>query len=466
MDTCAVKMYQRRARVLWGTSVSRPQTVYPGLLDSRVEINKKDWAQQVHPCPETVQNWFFSSPMYHKKNPYQLKGVVPVRILEELVKVREEIRVEREFAFLIKENSEDSFLGMSSILQIYVKDTAYVIDTLSLHRAIKTVLDCVFQDVNVLKICHSGALLLMLQRDFGIFCVGVVLTHEIYCHLKLRDSYVSYKEMVKALCKFELNVTAQYADWRKRPLHETLTKEAGDEVHILMKCWHQLKEQFGDCLMLFEFQKSRDACLKLYSPKRSKSPDDLFQVNMAKLSSSLKSVFNIESQRMLFAKIYEWREEQCKLIDKPRSDFLPKGKMGFITRAQPLTRNSLVSLFPDANAWKMTQVNSLIDCIRSAKHEEEMEVEDRPIEVVVSTRDSVPEEHHSSVLSSSDAIPEESFPQVSRSQKIKQLRKLQNIKRGLQGLPLLPLKRNRGVKDRERSKLRALKFTLSREGLW
>jgi ribonuclease D len=253
----------------------------------------------------------------------------------------------------------------------------------------------VFQDVNVLKICHSGAL----TRLWYFLCGSC-----------------SNSRNLLSLCKFELNVTAQYADWRKRPLHETLTKETGDEIHLLMKCWYKLIEQFGDCLMLFEFQKSRDACLKLYLPKRSKSHDDLFQVNMAKLSSSLKSVFNIESQRMHFAKIYEWREEQCKLIDKPRSDFLPKGRMGFISRAQPLTRNSLVSLFTDANAWKMTQVNSLIDCTRSAKHEKEMEVEDRPIEVVLSTRDSIPEEHHSSVLSSSDVVLEKSVPQVSRSQ--------------------------------------------------
>lgn len=464
MDACTVKMYQRRAHVLWGTSISRPQTLYPGLLESRVEINRKDWAQQAHPCSTTVQNWFFSSPMFHKKNTCELKGIVQVKILEELVKVREEIKAEREFAFLIKERSEDSFLGMSTVLQIYVKDKAYVVDTLSLHRAIKTVLDCVFQDVNILKICHSGTILLMLQRDFGIFCVGVVLTQEIFCHQNLRDNSVSYKEMVKALCKFELNVTAQYADWSKRPLHETLIKEAGDEVHYLMKSWHKLKEQSGDCLLLFEFQKSRDACLKLYAPKRSKSPEALFQVNMAKLSPGLKSIFNIRSQQVLFAKLYEWREEQSKLTDKPRNTFIPKDKLGFITRAQPLTRNSLVSLFPDANSWKMTQVNSLIDCIRSAKQEEDMGVEDRQIEVVVSARESVPEDHFS--VPSPNVVTGQSVLQLSRSQRMKQIRKQQNIQRRLQGLQPLPLKRNRGVKDRERSKLRALKFTLVREGLW
>jgi ribonuclease D len=463
MDASTIKMYKRRASVLWGTSLTRPQSVHPGLLDSRVEINRSNWAQRKHPSSGTVQNWFFSSPMFHKKSSCELKDVIPVRILEELVKVREEIKAEKEFAFLLKEYSEDSYLGMSAIMQVFVMNKAYIIDTLSLHRAIKTVLDSVFQDVNILKICHTGALLPLLQRDFGIYCVGVVLTQEVFCHLTQQDRTVSYKEMVKTLCKFEVNVAAQYADWSKRPLHQVLLKEAGDEIHYLMKSWYRLKEKLGDSLMLFEFQKSRDSSLKLFSPKRSKSPQDLFQANMTKLTPGLKSIFNIESQQKLFTELHQWREEQSKLSDKPRNMFLPKDKLGFITRAMPLTRNSLVSIFPDANTWKMTQINSLIDCVKFAKESQEMDV-DRPIEVVVSARI----ENPSSRFPVEGAVPVgiEDQPKLSRSQRLKQARKLTNIRRKLQGLQPLPLKRNRGVKDRERSKLRALTFTLSREGLW
>jgi ribonuclease D len=404
--------------------------------------------------------------MFHKKNSCNLTSVVPVRILEELVKLREEIKAEKEFAFLLKEYSEDSYLGMSAIMQVFVKDKAYIIDTLSLHRAIRTVLEGVFQDVNILKVCHTGALLPLLQRDFGIFCVGVVLTQEVFCHLNSRDNAVSYKEMVKNLCKYEINITAHYADWSKRPIHETLTKEAGDEIHFLMLSWYRLKKKFGDSLMLFEFQKSRDACLKLYAPKRKKSAPELFSIVVAKLPFGLKSIFDIETQRSLFAELFDWREEQSKIVDKPRNIFLPRDKLGFITRAMPQARNSLVSLFPDASSWKNSQVQSLLDLIKSAHRVESMDV-NRAIEVVVSARASVQDGPQDQIINE-ELLPEEmdALPRLSRSQQLKQARKLQNIKRRLRGLQPLPLKRNRGVKDRELSKLLALKFTLSREGLW
>jgi hypothetical protein len=91
----------------------------------------------------------------------------------------------------------------------------------------------------------------------------------------------------------------------------------------------------------------------------------------------------------------------------------------------------------------------------------------RAIEVVVSARPTVQDGPQDQIMDEV-LLPEDidALPRLSRSQQLKQARKVQNIKRRLQGLQPLPLKRNRGVKDRERSKLRALKFTLSREGLW
>jgi ribonuclease D len=453
---------KKTAALRWGESRKQPHPLYSGMLEYRVNLNLS-LPTLLHPFAEEVKNWTILKEQLNVSEVPKAPRVVWIHQLGELANLKEEIVRHPQLSLCYKECVDCSFLGMISLLLIYVNNTSYIVDCFRLYNAIKSILGGVLSDPRVLIVVFDESVIPKIQRDFDVYLVGVVLCIEVYQYFIGNKDYVPSKSIVMELCHYSREDLVCYADWGTRPLHSMLIKEAGMECYHLMKSWNILKQKLGNSLLMFEFERSKGSCLALYSQPSPFDSNEIFDQINNSLSEDVSKIFCVTQQKNLFEKLLLWRSGQSRNNDYCQERFVPNEKLGVICRAMPMRRDSVVSLLPDARTWKLSQIESLIEVIRKAQIPQS-------IPVIISKRVKVEESqtwenvnygnlviiHHPSV-----EVP----PRVSRSRLRRQLLRRQNANRIAQGLPALSIRRNRTTNDLERSRLRALLFRLEKEGL-
>lgn len=148
-------------------------------------------------------------PLPMNQVPVQL--VSTVNELEEMLKV---LRSVDEIGVDLEHHAFRTFLGLTCTIQISTRANDYVIDALALREDLEC-LNEIFTKPKVIKIFH-GALsdVDWLQRDFGLYLVGLFDTHVAAKTLGL--SGLSLQYLLEHYCKINVDKTYQLADWRIR----------------------------------------------------------------------------------------------------------------------------------------------------------------------------------------------------------------------------------------------------------
>ncbi|KAL3067995.1 hypothetical protein niasHT_037985 [Heterodera trifolii] len=195
---------------------------------------------QMMALPETV------------KEPTPLESSPPIWVrqltdLEALIATLNEVH---EFAFDVEHHSFRSFLGLSCLLQISTRSADYLVDPFPLWPHLH-LLNEPFTNPNIVKVAFSAdSDVLWLQRDFGIYVVGLF-----DCRLGsawLRSNTTdrnngmdsgggSLAQMLADLLDIHLDKQFQMADWRQRPLIEPMVNYARADTHFLLDCYDRLK---------------------------------------------------------------------------------------------------------------------------------------------------------------------------------------------------------------------------------
>lgn len=129
-----------------------------------------------------------------------------------------ELRGLKEIAVDVEHHSYRTFLGLSCVIQISTREKDYVIDALTLWRELEA-LNEIFTNPKVLKVFHGSACdIEWLQRDFGVYVVGLFDT---YLAMKqLNFVQFSLQHLLAHFCSIHLDKTFQLADWRLRLLND------------------------------------------------------------------------------------------------------------------------------------------------------------------------------------------------------------------------------------------------------
>lgn len=496
--------YQERIRIAtrrWGRATTRPQILYPGLMDKRVRLNQFDGMFVAsHPYESIVQKWKLSYRMCTVNSFSRAINIKLVDTTEDLIEACSDMMESLDLSVDTESNTSDSYLGMICTIQVSTTTTDYIIDALKLHRNIHEYLSPIFRNSSILKLFHSGNDLPILQRDFQIFCVGVINTQEAFHYLHPEYSQVSFQKMVKELCGHECNKTAQLADWRKRPLHLELQQYAAADTFYLLKCWSIMKEKLSSSLSTIPWSTSRLECLKLYTyPKQLSSQSSWVKVN-SKLSVDLKAIFDTSENLNLFIELHQWRLRGAQLLDCNVQRLVSDHDLAFIGRARPQTESNLVSLCPKSRNWPGLFKEALFEEIRhhetiklnsggtrsvqlleeeivpepKLKYMEEdfdvqfhVTIEERLGDGIISPSDCV-EVPSNCVESSSDCVenslqflPTRNVPNRVKKMNLKHNRNLKNNLRQEQGEVPIKYKRNRGLNSRIKHALRYKTFLTS-----
>ena len=97
----------------------------------------------------------------------------------------EELKGAKEIAIDLEHNDLRSYVGLVCLMQISTRDKDWIIDTLKPWREKLQMLNEVFADPKILKVLHGSNMdIIWLQRDLGLYIVGLFDTYHAACALQ------------------------------------------------------------------------------------------------------------------------------------------------------------------------------------------------------------------------------------------------------------------------------------------
>ncbi|KAF8713286.1 hypothetical protein RHS03_00958, partial [Rhizoctonia solani] len=163
-----------------------------------------------------------------------------------------------EIALDLEHNSLRTYKGLVCLIQLSSRTQDWVIDTLALREEM-SVLRGILEDPNVVKVLHGAESdVVWLQRDFGLFIVGLFDTFHASRVLgehrkpleapKVINSYAlsdfpkhSLAALLARYTDFTPDKQYQLADWRIRPLPEEMLHYARADTHYLLHIYDNLR---------------------------------------------------------------------------------------------------------------------------------------------------------------------------------------------------------------------------------
>ncbi|XP_046977578.1 exosome component 10 isoform X2 [Vanessa cardui] len=237
-----------------------------------------------------------------------------------------------ELAIDVEHHSYRTYQGITCLIQITTYAGDFLIDALAVREHIHK-LNLSFTDPKKIKVFHGAEMdVLWLQRDFGVYVVGMFDTHKAARALNLPS--LSLKSLLFRYCGVDAEKKYQLADWRIRPLPDELVKYARLDTHYLLYIWRRLKGELLDAgggepnLLLSVFEVSRHLCGTTYNKEVLNENSHMTIYMRSKKSFNSKQMAAL---RML----YRWRDAQARELDESTTYLLPNHMLLSLAEALP-----------------------------------------------------------------------------------------------------------------------------------
>lgn len=376
---------------------TKPHSLVP--IDPRIgqaRADKKVFFESVsedfefeHPYKKEIEvvecpTWFVSpaNPPVHP-GPETPEGCSWVDSVQALGAMMNDIRQANEIAVDLEHHAYRSFLGFTCLMQLSTRTHDYLIDTIALREHLQ-VLNQVFTNPDVVKVFHGADMdIKWLQRDFGIYVVGLFDTHKAAQWLKRTPA--TFASLLLRYCNQQTDKEQQLADWRIRPLTEEMVKYARRDTHFLL--------YIADCIK---------ADLKEESSKRGETPDPklgLLEVwkaskevsaityrKPAEFSQGFHHLVDTQSrlwssQRIgLLRRIWSWRSQKARTLDESEHYVLPTPVLVEFVAKLPTTHdevNLMRKRFSRLTATLLPEILKIFQQVKK-QFQEENEAEAAP----------------------------------------------------------------------------------------
>jgi exosome complex exonuclease RRP6 len=251
-----------------------------------------------------------------------------------LQQLRARLHACSEFAIDLEAHSYRSYRGFVCLMQISTRDEDFLIDAIELRSSLH-VLNDTFTNPRITKVLHGGESdVLWLQRDFGLYLVGLFDTGQAARVLEMPS--FSLAHLLKAYCGVTANKTYQLADWRVRPLTEEMVSYARQDTHYLLYIHDKLKHE------LHAQQRTsavwhRSAELSGQAYKVVPLSDDDHTALLRRQNAGQLRPQQISAHRALF----RWRDTLAREEDESCSYVLPNHLLLKLAQAVPRTPEQL-----------------------------------------------------------------------------------------------------------------------------
>lgn len=263
-----------------------------------------------------------------------------VETVEQLQEMCAALSQEVEIAVDLEHHSYRSFQGFTCLMQISTRSHDYIVDTLALRHELH-VLNDVFANPRILKVLHGAEMdVQWLQRDFGLYLVGLFDTGQAARVLGL--AHFSLAFLLRHYCHIEADKQFQLADWRIRPLPAEMVRYARGDTHYLlhvMDCMkHELVDRSNETANMLRsvFDRSKQVCLRRYEKP------SYHEQSYLELYRKSRKTFN---GRQLYAlcHMYAWRDQIARLEDESTGYVLPNHMILEISEILPREQQGIVA---------------------------------------------------------------------------------------------------------------------------
>lgn len=283
----------------------------------------------------------------------------------ELKKLVEHINTVSEVAVDLEHHSYRSFQGFTCLIQISTElGGDFIIDALTLRDCLHSLNDP-FTNPNILKVFHGAdSDVIWLQRDFGVYIVGLFDTHK--AAMKLGFSNKSLKNLLWKYCKKATDKSFQLADWRVRPLPENLCEYARGDTHSLLYIWRCMRKELLEVdngntnRLLSVFEDSKVVCSKQYvKPK-------LDEMSANELIRKSGKYFN-SRQRLALNSLLTWRDDIARQEDESTGYVLPNHMILQIAEILPKETAGILACCLPTPPLVLHHLNTIYQMITSAR---------------------------------------------------------------------------------------------------
>lgn len=326
---------------------SKPHAKYP--LDNSTHGTD---VQALHPYQREIEEYEYPSRVYHQTKPipplpFESTQATFVDDMEGVRAMLNELEQAQEIAVDLEHHDQHSYIGLVSLMQISTREKDWVVDTLQPWRQQLECLNKVFADPGVVKVLHGSAMdIIWLQRDLGLYVVGLFDTYHASCVLEYPGHGLAY--LLKRFVDFDAQKQYQMADWRIRPLPRELFDYARSDTHFLLYVY--------DCLRNELIQESNAECDKIESVlKRSKSEtlqryEHPFYVDLATKSANgwynflWKGSTSMSDESIaVFRRLHRWRDDVAREEDESPQYLMPVHVLFTISRNLPRDKAALLT---------------------------------------------------------------------------------------------------------------------------
>ncbi|KAL1923207.1 uncharacterized protein VTP21DRAFT_9583 [Calcarisporiella thermophila] len=276
--------------------------------------------------------------------PFDESSFTWVDSLEGLKEMCSKLESSREIAVDLEHHNYRSFQGITCLMQISTRDEDFIVDTLELREHLH-LLNQSFTDPSIIKVFHGADHdVLWLQRDFGVYIVGLFDTHQASKVLEYPSHSLAY--LLKHFCDVEVDKTFQLADWRIRPLPEEMLRYARSDTHYLLYVFDRLRNELIQHsnaelnLLHATLQRSRDTSSKCYEKDQYDPEGDgpggwryLLQRWNRALDARQLAVFKV---------LHAWRDQTARDEDESLRYVLPNHMLFTLMEKMPTDQAKVI----------------------------------------------------------------------------------------------------------------------------
>ncbi|KAI0160159.1 ribonuclease H-like domain-containing protein [Xylariaceae sp. FL1272] len=354
---------------------SKPHAVVPLQKSLGVFNDEAQTTQYKHPYETEILTLDYPEPLFESAEPIPYGPVEStaatfVDTYEGVLEMLEELKGATEIAIDTEHHDYRTYSGLLSLMQISTREKDWIVDTLQPWRHKLEVLNEVFADPTIIKVLHGAYMdILWLQRDCGLYIVGLFDTYEAACALQYPGRGLAY--LLKRFVDFDADKKYQLADWRIRPIPEEMLYYARSDTHYLLYVFDKLRNEIlatpdGRDAMRAVLDRCKETSLRRhesigYDPITGQGPAGWYNLLVKNASTRLT-----KEQFAVLRAVHQWRDELARREDESPIFVLSQSTFWDIVRQLPPDPKALHALV-GASYLARREVSSLFDVITKAK---------------------------------------------------------------------------------------------------
>ncbi|KAB8071921.1 ribonuclease H-like domain-containing protein [Aspergillus leporis] len=319
--------------------------------------------------PESI--YTVSSPVPYQ--PWESTSATFVDTLEGVKGMLNELKSAKEIAIDLEHHDVHSYHGLVSLMQISTRDKDWVVDTLKPWREDLQMLNEVFADPTILKVLHGSSMdMIWLQRDLGLYVVGMFDTYHAACALNYPKRSLKY--LLQKFVNFEADKRYQMADWRIRPLPDGMFDYARSDTHYLLHIFDHLRNELvqnstpENDLVGHVLEQSKNEALQRYERPVYDTATGQGAGGWYDYLSRNPAVLSKE-QFAVFKAVHQWRDEVAREEDEGVQCVFPKHILFKVAHAMPLDLGTLFRTLSPVTPITKDRASDLLEVIKNAKIE-------------------------------------------------------------------------------------------------